>query len=89
MYFSEWKEEPDGSYYESKVSLELGFPPIILARAVKNSDGEYEPVIRCAISGRMLDNPVFKKDKNPVYVQHILIHAVYNYIKYHANPMIF
>lgn len=52
MYFSEWKEE-DG-YYESLLSFEKGFGPILRVRAVLQSNRLYSPVIRDYETGRMV-----------------------------------
>lgn len=52
-YYLTFAHEEYG-YYEQKLSLRMGLPPILLVRAVRNSDGKYKAAVRCAQSGRML-----------------------------------
>lgn len=53
MFNSVW-EENDG-YYESLVSVNESETPILKARAVKDGDGLYQPVIRDYKTGVLLD----------------------------------
>lgn len=55
MFMSDWKEEEDGSYWESVVSWNEHSQPIAVLRCVKDSDGNYEAIVREACTpGHML-----------------------------------
>lgn len=50
-------------YVEVKMSLREQLPPILLLRAVLNSNGKHSPVVRCAQSGKLLSSRPPREDK--------------------------
>lgn len=53
MFNSMW--EKNEGYYESLVSVDENKAPILKARAVKDCDGLYQPIIRDYSTGVLLD----------------------------------
>lgn len=46
MFMTEWREQSDGSYWESTVKWNAFSQAIAVMRCVKDSNGNYEAVVR-------------------------------------------
>lgn len=71
MYFTNYVKH-DG-YYESLCSLKEGLGPILMCRAVKDSRGNYEQIIRDYTTGKMVAS---KRCKTSLHVAKNIAHGL-------------